>query len=73
MPFDPEPIWIRELRKQVEALNEEDAGIWSNVEVGLCLGDARRLLYCLDRVKEVDGSEEAADELYLLATGAMEG
>ena len=73
MTYEPEPLWIKELRKQVDALNEEDASIWSDVNVRLCLGDARRFLYCLDRVREVGGSEEAAEELYLLATGAMEG
>ena len=77
--------WIKRLREQVEHLNDEGADIWSDVDITLCLGDARRLLYALDLVRgfcSPPDTEHAkrrtliqltGEEMEMLALGTMEG
>jgi hypothetical protein len=73
-PERRESLWIKALRAEVGRLNDEGANIWTDVNVKLCLGDARRLLWLLDLARK-DGIPHRAvsEEAYLLATGAMEG
>jgi hypothetical protein len=81
-----ESRWIKQLRSEIERRDAETSGdIWASVTVRLELGSARRLLYILDLVRELEEpcpcpanegrnlNEIAGEEAYLLATGAIEG
>lgn len=77
--------WIKELRNQLNKLDTDpNSDIWSKVTLNISQADARRLLYVLDLVRGIEeppnvpaadhGIEAIAGaEMWLLATGAMEG
>lgn len=77
--------WIEWLREQVDCHNNRGSSIWTDVEVTMCLGDARRLLYALDLVRGLafkpdtqfarssTTDEFVGMEIRLLANGTMEG
>jgi len=72
------PKWIDRLESAANQAQKHTGGdVWAPITVALPLGDANRLLHLLKlarcNARDGDNDNELVDEVYALATGAMEG